>query len=115
MDHPEHDQPQGAAEEDIGGIDSATGFETGGEQNQAGAEQHREESALGALEEHRRRDPGTEVGAAGAAVNSRIGVGHRQSEARDVHEQDAEQRDSADDVQMAKAVLTLYRAGDDGS
>ena len=61
VDHAETDQPEIAAHIDIGGVGPPLRFQPRGEEDHAGAEQHREERALRAFEADFGDDPGREI------------------------------------------------------
>src|SRR5580698_7398673 len=106
VEHAEKHKPHVAASVDVDGANSrATRFGPGGEQDNAGAEEHGEEGAHLAFGEDPAEKPGCGVDFPVRAVENglrcaeRDGViGEAVSEVCDVHDEDAHERESADKV-----------------
>jgi hypothetical protein len=98
VDQTEHQQREHAAVVNRGRVDAALGGSRRHQHN-AGAEQPREDRHELLVEEQVAESPHAEIGQAAIAERRRVEVGgHRHREHLDVHDQDAQQRDAAKQI-----------------
>jgi hypothetical protein len=112
MDHAEEHQPHVAAEVNVSGC-IASGFllRARGDQDDPRTEQHRENRPHLAFEQHRIDRPHPVIGGGPIADDRRIVIGPvRQAHSDDVHQQDAEQCDTAEHVDRRDALTPHDRS-----